>query len=341
MIKRTLLCLLSGSLLWASTGCRSGSGGAPDISKVDVPYQSFAFYKEFSSLDTAHLAQGLQALKNKYPDFTDFYLDTLAGFGLSGAYNDTNAYLKSFFTHKDYKSLQDTVNIVYPQTQELDRQLMESFKYVRYYDSSFHLPQKVYYFVSGLNGFTAVYQNENNIGIGLDMFLGADFAPYAAIGIPAYAVRDMKAQSIPVWVMKMIYEDKYPFREEGNDLLSLIIQKGKEAYFLKKTIPYLDDATLLGYTEAQWKWCEEHEPMIYNFFIQNKLLYEKDLQKTARFITGSPNTPGMPTESPGNIGTFVGLKIIESYMDKHSISMHELLEHNDPQKLLSGAKYKP
>ena len=33
-----------------------------------------------------------------------------------------------------------------------------------------------------------------------------------------------------------------------------------------------------------------------------------------KFITDGPNTSGMPAESPGNIGSWVGLQIIKSYL---------------------------
>lgn len=321
--------------------CGNNTPDAPNVSSVQVPYQSFPFYRDFSSLDVNDITGSLNKLKTKYPGFLDFYLDTLAGFAFHHQYNDTNQLLKGFFTHKDYVGLMDTVNKAFPETKKLDEQLKSSFQYIKYYDSTFEIPQQVYYFVSGLNGYNVVYQNEKNIGIGLDFFLGRKFAPYASVGVPDYATIRNTPENIPVWVGNMIYEDKYPFVYEEKNLLDMMIQKGKELYFLEKITPYLNDSTRLGYTTAQMNWSLENEPLIYNFLIQNKLLFENDLQKIMRFVSDGPNTAGMPPESPGNIGSFIGWKIVRKYMEQAKISMHELLELKDAQKILEGAKYKP
>lgn len=332
--------LFSAAMLFLYS-CGNDSVDAPNVTTVKVPYQSFPFYKDFSALNVKDVTGSLTKLKAKYPGFLDFYLDTLAGFAFHRQYNDTNQLLNGFFTHKDYLGLMDTVNKAFPDTKNLDEQLKSSLQYIKYYDSTFELPQQVYYFVSGLNGYNVVYQNEKNIGIGLDFFLGRKFAPYASVGVPDYATIRNTPENIPVWVGNMLYEDKYPFVYEERNLLDMMIQKGKELYFLEKITPYLNDSTRLGYTAAQMKWSMEHEPMIYNFLIQNKLLFENDLQKIMRFVTDGPNTAGMPPESPGNIGSFIGWKIVVKYMENTKISLHQLLEMKDAQKILEGAKYKP
>jgi len=323
------------------TSCGNDNNNAPNVNDVKVDYTSHAFYKDFAALDVNKMSEGLNTLKAKYPEFLDFYLDTLAGFGFNYQYSDTNQFLKDFLTHKDFRGLLDTVNKAFTDTKETDKNLKLSFQYIKHYDSSFSLPTHVYYFVSGLNGFTAVYQNEKNIGIGLDLFLGPNFAPYASIGMPEYGTIKNSAENIPVWVCEMIYRDKYTFQYEDRNFLDLIIQKGKELYFLKKVTPYLNDEVRLGYTPAQMKWATDNEAMIYNFFLQNKLMFETNLQKTMRFVTAGPNTAGMPAESPGNIGSYIGFKIVSSYMNNTNTTMHELLELKDPQKILEGAKYKP
>ncbi len=323
------------------SSCRNGNKGQPDTSSIKLPYTSYPLYRDFSSLDTSRLKEGLTNLQSKYPQFFDFYLDTLVGFGFFRNYNDTNPMLRDFLSHRDYKGLQDSVNRMFPDTKAIDAQLLQSFKYIKFYDPTFKLPENIYYFVSGLNGMTAVFQNEKNIGVGLDMFLGRSFAPYRSIGIPDYGTIRMTPENIPAWVIKIIFEDRYPFQYEDKTLLDMMIQKGKELYFLKKVAPYLDESTVLGFTPGQLTWCKEHEDMIYNFFIQNNLLFDKSLQKTMRFVTDGPNTTGMPTDSPGNIGSFTGLRIVERYMEQHKISLPELLTTGDAQKILNGAKYKP
>jgi hypothetical protein len=324
-----------------SSCSNKGTADAPDVSKINIPYKSYAFYKDFAAVDPNHIAAGLGQLKNKYPAFTDFYLDTLIGFGYHHQYNDTNKMMHDFLTLKDYRSLLDTVTKAFPDTKKYDEWLKQSFCYLHYYDSTFDVPYNVYYFVSGLNGKVTALKSATEIGIGLDLFLGRDYLPYKQLSIPDYATIRMTDDNMPVWVMKAIYEDKYPLKSDDKDLLYLMIQSGKEMYFVEKTTPYMSEELRFGFTKAQMDWCKKNEATAYNFLLQNQLLFDKNLQKTLRYVNDGPSSAGMPMESPGNIGSYLGWVIVKHYMDKHPISMHQLLEMTDAQQILTGANYKP
>ncbi len=340
-------------VIWATTlslslfilsSCGGGAGQkAPDVSKVEVPYKAYPFYRDFAAIDTGHIAEGLTRLKAKYPEFLDFYLDTLISSGTHGHYTDTNRFLKSFLTYKDYRDLFDTVDKAFPDTKSYDEQLKAVFRYTRYYDSSFTVPEHVYYFVSGLNLYTAVTHNEKDLCIGLDMFLGRDFEPYARVQIPEYATIRFTPENIPVWAARAIYNSKYPWNPENQNLLELMIQRGKEIYFLEKVLPGLKPELLLGFTPEQLKWCNENEALIYNFFYQSKssLLFEKDMQKIMRFVTDGPTTGGMPNDSPGNTGSYIGWHIVRRYAEQTKSAMPEVLAAKDARQILQAAQYKP
>jgi hypothetical protein len=334
------IALLSLSIIFSS--CQGDEHKeAADVSSIKISYTSYSFYKDFAALDVNHVANGLEKMKSKYPEFLDFYLDTLVGFGYHHQYNDTNQMMKDFLTMKDYRELLDTVTRAFPDTKKYDDWLKQTFQYIKHYDSSFAVPEHVYYFVSYLNGMTAVLQSDKNMGIGLDMFLGRDFVPYKQLNISDYATIRMTDDNIPVWVAKALYEDKYPFEADDNDLLNLMIQRGKELYFLENVTPFLNDEVRFGFTREQMEWCKKNEALIYNFFIQNKLLFEKNLQKTMRYVSDGPSSAGMPVESPGNTGSFIGWIIVKKYAEQNKVSVHDLLETKDAQKILEGAKYKP
>lgn len=328
------------SLLLSSCGDKT-TGEQVDVSSVQVNYTSYPFYKDFAALDVNHVAAGLENLKHKYPEFLDFYLDTLVGFGYHRQYNDTNKMMKDFLTMKDYRSLLDTVVKAFPDTKKYDDWLKETFKYMKHYDNSFAVPEHVYYFVSYLNGMTAILQSDKNIGVGLDMFLGRDYFPYKQLNISEYATIRMTDDNIPVWVTRALYDDKYPFEADDKDLLHLMIQRGKELYFVEKVTPYLKDEVRFGFTAAQMEWCKKNEALIYNFFITNKLLFEKNMQKTMRYVSDGPSSAGMPVESPGNTGSYIGWVIVKKYAEQNHVNMHDLLETKDAQKILEGAHYKP
>ncbi|RYZ49703.1 MAG: hypothetical protein EOP49_15715 [Sphingobacteriales bacterium] len=334
------LCALMAAATLTSCGDKSADKAA-DVSEVKISYTAHPFYKDFAKLDPNHVATGLEGLKKQYPEFLDFYLDTLVGFGFHGRYSDSNRMMHDFLTMKDYRDLLDTVVKAFPNTDKYDGWLKQTFQYMKHYDNSFRLPEHVYYFVSYLNGMTAILQSDKNIGVGLDMFLGRDYFPYKQLSISDYATIRMTDENIPVWVARALYEEKYPFISDDRDLLNMMMQRGRQLYFLEKVTPYLKDEVRFGFTHEQMEWCKKNEALIYNFFISNNLLFEKNTQKIMRYVSDGPTSAGMPIESPGNTASYIGWIIVKRYAEQNNLSMHDLLEIKDPQKILEGAKYKP
>lgn len=121
----------------------------------------------------------------------------------------------------------------------------------------------------------------------------------------------------------------------------MMIERGKEIYFLEKTLPFVADSLYFGFTDAQLKWCNENEAKIYGYFQQHELLFEKQLQKVLRYVTDGPFATGMPPESPGNVGTFIGYKIVKNFAENNNVTLNEVLLTKDAQYILSKAKYKP
>jgi len=324
--------------VWFSlSSCRNS--GNPDVSDVSIPFQSYAFYKDFSDLDTNHLQSGITKLKTQYPEFLDIYLDQLSGISTKGNYTDTS-HLLSFLTHPDFKALFQTVAEKFPDTKAQDAALKKMLQHIRYYDSSIVLPEKVYYYAAGLN-YAATLLPGNTLGIGLDMFLGRDFPPYEQVNIPYYLTIRNTPENIPIAAAQVIYENKYPFSFEDQNLLQLMIAKGKEAFFLKKILPGSQEALFFLFTEEQMQWCEKNEVLIYNYFLQNDLLYETNGQKIYRYLNDAPTSTGMPPESPGNTAVYIGYKIVQSYARNTGKSLKEILEENDARAILDAAGYKP
>ena len=75
-------------LLCFGTSCHNDDD-APDVSDVRVELNTRRLDLDLAKMDTTQIAQGLQNLSQKYPDFLDFWLDELMQFGVNGNYSDT------------------------------------------------------------------------------------------------------------------------------------------------------------------------------------------------------------------------------------------------------------
>lgn len=340
----TSILILAITMLFGLNSCENKL--APDVSNIKIDLKTKRLDKDLYALDTNKLGAELGPLYQKYPEFLNFYLDTLMGFHINGNYSDTTMGIEkglyTFLTHKDYRGVFDTVFKRYPDESIINAQLVKGFQYAKYYFPEYETPT-VIYMVSGLNNYGALTYGDNTIAIGLDMFLGSNYPFYKSVGIPEYFSAQLTQDYIPVAVIRTIYRETNPFVADGRVLLNMMIQSGKEMYFAKKLLPFIDEHTRLAYTEEQLKWCQENESMIFDFFGRQQLFYDDNLQKVVRYVMDGPSATGMPAESPGNIGAWLGLQIVESYMKQYpEKSLKELItEPIDAQRFLTESKYKP
>lgn len=317
----------------------------PDVSHVNITLETQRLDRDMAAIDTHAISLGLTALKAKYPYFLDFYLDTLMGFQVMGDYSGTNEGVnkgvRTFLTYPDFRGLFDTIAKHYPDTKEVDAKLKRGFQYLKHYYPQYHIPE-IIYLNSNLNNYAAFTYDTLAIGIGLDMYLGEKYPFYHSVEMPDYVIKRCKKEYIPVNVFKAIYTSMHPFVMDNRTLLDMLIQKGKEQYFLSKTLPFVEEHIRFGYTQEQMKWCEASEAAIYNFFIEKELLYSTNLQQVMRYVTDGPNSAGMPAESPGNIGAWIGYRMVQEYVKEHENStMQQLFANSDAQQLLQQSKYKP
>ncbi|OJW80956.1 MAG: hypothetical protein BGO69_19940 [Bacteroidetes bacterium 46-16] len=326
------------------TSCGDGEQ-TPNVSGIKVTLDARRFDKDLAAIDTANIAAGLQQLKTKYPYFLDFYLDTLMGLKIHGNYTDTadaiHTGLRTYLTYKDYRGLLDTVAVHFPDISSINEQLTKGFQYMLNYYPKYQVP-KVIYSVFWLNKLPVFMEANGNIGIDLDMFLGPQYPYYKSVGVPDYTANHLVPGYIPVAVFTLICDDMYPFQSAGRNLLDMMIQRGKQQYFLSKILPFMNDAERMAYSKADLEGCEKNKVQIYNFFVKNDLLYNKDLQTVYRFVNDGPNTEQIAKECPGNIGTWLGYQIVKSYMKEHpETTLQQLFQDSDPQKFLEDSKYNP
>jgi uncharacterized protein YjaZ len=72
-----------------------------------------------------------------------------------------------------------------------------------------------------------------------------------------------------------------------------------------------------------------------------ELMYSEDVEKYYSFFNSAPFTRGMPPESPGRIGNWVGYQIVDSYMNNTDVSLQSLMSNNNSQEILLKSKYRP
>jgi gliding motility-associated lipoprotein GldB len=316
----------------------------PDVSGIKLDIKIERFDRELDQMNMTQLTEETERLRSKYTWFYDDYMQQMLGVGHTGdpAYL-TN--LASVLQNEDYLELKAATEDAFPDLRKQEEDLEDAFKHILYY----YPEQKIPRLISFISGFSIQTPIGNDyIGIGLDMFLGKEgerFYPSLRQSIPYYISRRFTPENIsPRIIEAFIREDMFPESDKDRTLLSKMIYNGKVLYLMDKVMPGLPDSLKMGYTAEQLDWCYTHEGGIWAYLIQNELLFNSDYMQIQKYLAEAPFTPGVgeQSESAPKLGVWTGWQIVRKYMDENpDISLQQLMEEQDAQKILSESKYKP
>jgi len=334
------------------TNCNNSTTTTTDISNIKVSLKTYRFDKDFAAIDTNHIGEGLQKLYSKYPDFLNYYIDTFLACGINKNYSDTSRNiidsLNPYLTLKDFVNLEDTIKKYYADTKDIDGKLTDGFRYMKHYFPNYFVPKILYLNMYLASNWPAFPLDSAILCVGLDWFLGDQFPFYASVGKPPYMIAHRRKSYLPVAVFNVVYYDKHPFRKDDQTLLGLMLQRGKEQYFLHKILPRTADSVLFGFPGHKIDWCAENEGLIYNFFVHQGLLYNKEPSAILPYVNDGPFAANIPDanpayNTPGNIGAWLGYRIVSAYMAQNpTITLQQLLDQpTDPAQFLDAAKYRP
>jgi hypothetical protein len=107
-------------------------------------------------------------------------------------------------------------------------------------------------------------------------------------------------------------------------------------------MPFEEDTVIMEYTPDKLQWCRDNERNLWAHFLTEDLLYSQDFSKFQKLVQHSPNAPGLPLEAPGRTANWMGYRIVRALMERQgNMSLLELVEMRDAQKVLDLSKYKP
>ena len=312
----------------------------PDVSKIAVNLSVQRFEQNFFKLDTLNPEPSLDSLQKKYPSFINDFL-----YNILGSVPQKDSVLKTVvFFKKEYQPVYNESQKQYNSIAEVEKQIKQSFQFVRYYFPEYKLPASVITFIGPFDG-TANALTSSGMAVGLQSYLGKDYPAYQSVYIsqvyPAYKSRTFEAPYIAVNCVKNIIDDIYPDKTVGRPLIERMIETGKRLYLLDAFMPYTADTLKTGYTKNQYEDCLSNEKNIWAFFVQNNLLYETEPSQISIYVTEGPGTPELSNTAPGFIGQFVGFQIVKEWMKKNSSKNLQDLLKTPAQQIFNEAKYKP
>lgn len=312
----------------------------PDVSDIKINLSVQRFDQDFFSIDTNNIAASLDQLQKKYPAFLNDFLFNILG--LPPKPDSLQQKVKLFI--RDYRSVYDSVQQHFPNISQQEKELRYALQLAKYYFPNYTASQELITFVGPLEGYGNVLTN-SGYAIGLQLYLGKDFSLYKTSWVqevyPTYQSRRFEPQYIVTNCMKNILSDLYPLDNKVKPLVEQMVEQGRRLYVLDYLLPETADSVKMGYTQTQLDGCYEHEGIIWNFFIENDLLYVSDPFVIRDYVNDGPKTAVLGEASPGNIAQFVGWQIVKKWMKEHPEKTLQQLMETPLKSIFQEAKYKP
>ena len=303
-------------------GCTTTSNKEKEISNVSIDFDFITFHKDFFGDSDA---KKLERLLKKYP-----YL-------FPAHTTEEEWLLKS--KDSEEKVLFEMVDSLYGNLEKEKEILHKVYQHINYYKPSFKAP-KTFTLINGLDYENAVVYADTLLFISLDMYLGKNAEVYQSF--PPYIANNYTEQRIAVDVAQKIIQKQFKSKR-GRSFLESMVYYGKELFLVKTMLPNTPMHVILGITEEKYNWSLHNEAQIWKYFISENLLFSTENSLNNRFINTAPFSKfylESDSESPGQIGTWIGLKIVESYMKNNSTSVDQMIQV-DAETLFKKSKYKP
>lgn len=280
------------------------------------------------------------AMKAKYGNFYITFILNVINHGEEK--DSVYKALKLFVLDKDIHEVNRMVNGVYTDAEmsRLEEDLTRSFSYFKYHFPSAEMPKQYVSYISGFN--FPVTTMDSTLGMSLDMYLGSENMFYQMLQLPRYKVRylskDYLVRDAMYWWIMHCFDKNEPV----NNLLNHMIFHGKIYYALDAVLPFAEDSVKIEYTSKQMEYYNQYKKNLWAHFAEKDRLYKNDLKELAPYVAEGPFTTAISKECPPRIAAYVGWQIVRAYMQKNpDVTLQQLMEEKDAQKILTKSRFKP
>lgn len=204
-------------------------------------------------------------------------------------------------------------------------ELLSGFQHLKFHIPNGKIPENIVF----MNSFftSNAFSTEKQIGIGLERYLGEEtdvikelpsdqFFEWIKEGMEAkFLTRD----ALCSWIMTHYVEEV-----DGN-LAENVIRWGKILYLTQASFPEANPALIMRYSEMDYKWALENEYALWKYLVDQKMLFKIDDRNKMNFLNEGPYTVGLPEKGPDRLGQFLGLRMIEKFMEIRGVTVEQLI----------------
>ena len=301
--------------------CQLESKKEQQIAKIKIHFDFIPFHRDFFNATPNTISN----LKKKYPYLFPSHISD----------NEWMAKIEK----SDERKLYEKVDSLYINLKDLNSELTELYRHVKFYKPDFKEP-KTFTLINNLDYENSIVYADSLAFISLDMYLGASSEVYESF--PKYLSQNYTYKNITIDLAQQIIERIYKI-PQNRGLLESMVFHGKKLYLNQCFNPNKSENLIVGINEKKLRWTYQNEEDIWKYFVTNELLFRTDNSLKKRFINAAPFSKfylDSDKESPGKIGTIIGLHIVQSYMKNNTLSL-DIMLNKSGEEILNKSKYKP
>jgi len=315
-------------LIWSGTGCKSG---------LTPQFHVNRFETDLFSLNPDSLKHQFANLHRQYPEFMPIFTEHIIGIGQVNNPN-LGVYLEQFVKDPVILEIYSKTATLFENFSLYSDQIARG---ISEYQKQISSPEKIdlISFISGFN--QSFVTMESKLAIGLDNYLGADCQYYKQLRLPEYIIEKMSpefltADALRAWVQSDLEESS-----NNETVLEHIIYEGKILYAAIQVLDKNQKLNVFRYSPDQIKWCKDHEKTMWEYMVENEMLFSSDALMIQRISKEAPFTRDFGMDSPPRAGAWIGYRIIEKFMAKNKVKLEDLLFKYTAQDILAKSAYRP
>ena len=324
-------------LILLFSACNKKNRFEIDTNKNRVEVKIHRFDKDLLGIDTLKMNAGVDSLYSLYRSFLPVFVSDV----LDTTSKDTAAVRSLFYkflTNKTFAPVNMKALQTFTDVRDIEKELSNAYTNIHYYFPEVKLPE-VYFFVSGFN--RSVMMNNQFIAVGTDYYLGSDYPAYKGLTYE-YVVKNMRRECLTTDLVSTTLFRMFPMNSSQYRLLDNMLFRAKVLYLMSVFMPNEKPEGIMGYSADQMKWCKTNEKQIWAAIIDQQHLFSTDVMLIKKYMNDAPFTATISPDSPGRLGSWIGLQIVDSYMRKNTnVSLRDLMNENNYQKMLEQSDYKP
>lgn len=311
-----------------------------EVKQSDIQVDIIRFEKELFACNPNLLDVDLEKLHQKHPVFYSVFYNQVLNIPSYGDKGIQLNVMQDFITKKAMKGLYDSVEYKFPNLDFLKDDLKIAFANYKSYFPEKPTP-KIYTCISEFS-YSVFTATDSIIGISLDKYLGKNFIYYPSIFQEStFMIPTFDKKYIAIDCANVLAANLVTAPDDKSTLLDKMLAEGKILFIIQSFLPNKKENDIIKYNDVQWKFCTESEQQIWAYFLNQNLLYNTKFEQF-KYVKDGPTTYGMPKESPGKVGAWLGWQIINAYMKQNpNTTLRQLVELKDGQKILTASKYKP